>query len=67
MVTVVPTSTSAQNSRFRPRIELQGSSTLLLVDQIRSLDTKYVGDMVGYLTQDDMEHLERAIRLHLGL
>ncbi|WP_084508976.1 type II toxin-antitoxin system PemK/MazF family toxin [Nocardia pseudovaccinii] len=44
-----------------------GSSTLLLVDQIRSLDTQSVQDMVGHLSQEDMARLERAVRLHLGL
>ncbi|MGQ4598295.1 type II toxin-antitoxin system PemK/MazF family toxin [Nocardia sp. R6R-6] len=67
MVTVVPTSTSARDSPFRPRVELLGSSTLLLVDQIRSLDTQYVRDMVGYLSQEDMQRLERAVRLYLRL
>ncbi|MFF3573442.1 type II toxin-antitoxin system PemK/MazF family toxin [Nocardia jiangxiensis] len=67
LVTVVPTSTSAQDQRFRPRIELLGDSTLLLVDQIRSLDTSYVGDMVGYLSQEDTRRLEHAVRLHLGV
>jgi mRNA interferase MazF len=67
MVTVVPTSTSAQDSPFRPQIELMNLPTLLLVDQIRSLDIQYVGDMVGYLTQEDMQRLERAVALYLGL
>ncbi|MEV0684144.1 type II toxin-antitoxin system PemK/MazF family toxin [Nocardia sp. NPDC050378] len=67
MVTVVPTSTSAKDSRFRPRIDLLGTSTLLLVDQMRSLDVRYVRDMVAYLSQDEMARLERAVSLYLGL
>ncbi|NQE91013.1 type II toxin-antitoxin system PemK/MazF family toxin [Nocardia terpenica] len=67
MVTVVPTSTNAQPSRFRPEIELMGKTTRLLVDQIRSLDTKYVHDLVGYLSQEEMGRLERATRLYLRL
>ena len=67
MATVVPTSTSARGSRFRPRIELLGIPTLLLVDQIRSLDVDCIGDMVGYLTHEDLERLEHALRLYLGL
>ncbi|MFC9893046.1 type II toxin-antitoxin system PemK/MazF family toxin [Nocardia sp. NPDC127579] len=67
MVTVVPTSTSAQDSRYRPRIELMERSTLLLVDQVRSLDTKHLGDMVGYLLRDDMARLDNALQLYLGL
>ncbi|WP_162240330.1 type II toxin-antitoxin system PemK/MazF family toxin [Nocardia arizonensis] len=67
MVTVVPTSTSAQPSRFRPQIELLSQPTLLLVDQIRSLDSRYVGEMVGYLPREDMKRLEHAITRYLGL
>ncbi|MFI5778632.1 type II toxin-antitoxin system PemK/MazF family toxin [Nocardia sp. NPDC051570] len=67
MVTVVPTSTSAQPSRFRPEIELNGHRTRLLVDQVRSLDSGYVRDMVGYLPRGDMRRLEQALRLYLGL
>ncbi|GAB3672367.1 type II toxin-antitoxin system toxin endoribonuclease PemK [Actinocorallia lasiicapitis] len=68
MVTVVPTSTSAQDSVFRPRMEIAGRSTLLLVDQIRSLDIQYlVGDPVDYLDRLDMGQLENAVRAYLGL
>lgn len=67
MVTVVPTSTSAQKSRFRPRVELLGRPTLLLVDQVRSLDTQYVHDLVGFLPRDDMARLDAVVKLYLGL
>ncbi|MGN2641554.1 type II toxin-antitoxin system PemK/MazF family toxin [Nocardia takedensis] len=67
MVTVVPTSASAQDSMFRPRIDLLGRSTLLLVDQIRSLDVQYVGEMVGYLSHDDMARLDLTVTHYLGL
>lgn len=68
MVTVVPTSTSAQPSRFRPEIELDGRKTLLLVDQIRSLDIDYLkGDPVSYLTREDLTSLDRAAIRYLGL
>lgn len=67
MVTVVPTSTSAQPSPFRPQVELMGIPTRLLVDQIRSLDTQYVHELVDFLPQVEMAALERATRRYLGL
>lgn len=67
MVTVVPTSTSAQLSRFRPVVVIDGRETRLLVDQIRSLDSDYVHDMVGYLNRQDMDCLETAIRQYFDL
>jgi mRNA interferase MazF len=67
MVTVVPTSTSAQASPFRPEIELNERRTRLLVDQIRSVDTQYLHDMVGFLTGGDLQALEAAVRRYLRL
>ncbi|MFE7721009.1 type II toxin-antitoxin system PemK/MazF family toxin [Nocardia rhizosphaerihabitans] len=68
MVTVVPTSTSAQPSRFRPEIKIDGRATLLLVDQIRSLAVDYLkGDPVAYLTREELSDLDRAVIRYLGL
>lgn len=67
MVTVVPTSTSAQDSPWRPEIELMGRRTLLMVDQIRSLDTNYVLDSVGFLSTAEQSVLDQAIRRYLRL
>ncbi|MGW6724994.1 type II toxin-antitoxin system PemK/MazF family toxin [Nocardia sp. NPDC055029] len=68
MVTAVPTSTSAQPSRFRPEIKIDGRTTLLLVDQIRSLDVDYLkGDPVAYLTREELTDLDRAVIRYLGL
>ncbi|MGW4841136.1 type II toxin-antitoxin system PemK/MazF family toxin [Nocardia brasiliensis] len=67
MVTVVPTSTSAQDSPWRPEIELMDQRTLLMVDQIRSLDTNYVLDSVGFLSMTEQATLDQAIRRYLRL
>jgi len=68
VVTVIPTSTSAQSAEFRPVIEFNGQPTRLLVDQIRTIDTTYVlGDLVHYLPRDDMEQVTDTVALYLGL
>ncbi|WP_328591629.1 type II toxin-antitoxin system PemK/MazF family toxin [Occultella glacieicola] len=47
VATIVPTSTSAGPATFRPELLIDGRQTLLLVDQIRTVDTDYlVGEPV---------------------
>jgi mRNA interferase MazF len=68
VVTVVPTSTSAQAAVFRPQLEIMGTETRFLVDQIRTIDTAYVhGDPVDYLERDEMAELEHAVAHYFGL
>lgn len=68
MVTVIPTSTSAQPAVHRPELEIAGRTTRLLVDQIRSIDTDYlVGDPVDYLARDQMADVELALTRYLGI
>nr|WP_280176819.1 type II toxin-antitoxin system PemK/MazF family toxin [Stackebrandtia albiflava] len=67
-VTVVPTSTSAQPSSFRPELVLLGRETRLLVDQIRSIDIRYVlGDPMDYLDRTEMAQLDYTLHRYLGL
>ena len=68
MVTVVPTSTSADSSIHRPELEVAGRLTRVLVDQIRSIDLDYVvGDPVDYLTRDQLAEVELALAHYLGV
>ncbi len=42
--------------------------TRLLVDQVRSIDTRYVvGDPVDYLTRDQLGEVELALAHYLGV
>jgi len=67
-VTVLPTSTSAQASVFRPEIVVAGRETKVLIDQIRTIDTSYVvGDLVDYLSRDDMAQIEHSLSRYFGL
>ena len=68
VVTIVPTSRSAQVAVFRPTLDLLGVPTRFLVDQIRSIDTRYVhGEPVAYLERDEMAEIEHAVSRYLGL
>ena len=68
VVTIVPTSTSAQPAIHRPEVEVAGRATRMLVDQIRSIDTDHLtGDPVDYLSRDAMAEVELALAHYLGI
>lgn len=68
VVTVVPTSTSAHPSIYRPTVEVAGRKTQMLVDQLRSIDVAYVhGDPVDYLNRVEMAEVEFAVAHYLGV
>ena len=64
---VAPTSTSAQPAVFRPTIEMDGTSTRILVDQMRAVDETRLGDFAGRLEPDELDELAKAVRLVLGV
>ena len=63
---VAPTSTSAQSAIFRPRIDMNGTSTLVLVDQLRAVDSTRLGEFAGRLDTEELDEVDRAVRLILG-
>jgi mRNA interferase MazF len=67
-VTIIPASTSAQASVLRPEVVIAGRDTRILVDQIRTIDASYVvGELVDYLSRDDMAQVEHGLSRYLGL
>jgi mRNA interferase MazF len=67
-VTIIPASTSAQQSVFRPEVVIAGRETRILIDQIRTIDTSYVtGELVDYLSRDDMAQVEHGLSRYFGL
>ncbi|MEU5596528.1 type II toxin-antitoxin system PemK/MazF family toxin [Streptomyces sp. NPDC020298] len=68
VATIIPTSTGAQPTVFRPELEIAGTRTRLLIDQIRTVDIGYIhGDPVHYLDRDEMAEVEHALSRYLGL
>jgi mRNA interferase MazF len=63
---VAPTSTSAQPAIFRPEIEMNGTRTLVLVDQMRVVDASRLGDVAGRLDAAESGEVDRAVKLILG-
>lgn len=61
-------STAARPSIFRPAVEVAGRETLMLIDQVRSIDRDYVTeDPVDYLTGEAMARVEVALAHYLGV
>jgi mRNA interferase MazF len=53
---------------FRPEIVIAGRETKVLIDQIRTIDTSYVvGELVDYLSRDDMAQVEHSLSRYFGL
>jgi mRNA interferase MazF len=63
---VAPTSTSAQPAIFRPEIDIDGTGTRVLVDQMRAVDASRLGDFAGRLDAAQTGEVDRAVKLILG-
>ena len=66
-VLVSPTSTAAPPRSFRPTIELQGSSTRVLVEQTTAISTDRLGESAGRLSASELRDLDTALALVFGL
>src|SRR5258708_14345320 len=68
VVTIIPTSTSAQASVFRPEVVIAGLETKILIDQVRTIDVSYVtGELIDYLSRDDTAQVEHSLSRYFGL
>ncbi len=66
-VLVAPTSRSASPATFRPLIDLDGTPTHVLVDQLRALDTQAVVGSLGRLEVEELQAVDEALAVVLGL
>jgi mRNA interferase MazF len=65
---VAPTSTNATATSFRPRITMDGTTTLVLADQVTAVDGETrIGDFAGRLSTKELAEVDRALRLVFGL
>lgn len=61
------TSTKAGAAIFRPKIDIDGQPTRILTDQIYSVDSSRLGQFVGVLNATEIQELDRALLIKLGL
>ncbi len=67
VVLVAPTSTSARSASFRPEVQVEGSATKVLVEQIGAVDAGRLGELVGRLTPEEQWGVDTALAVVLGL
>lgn len=67
VVIVAPTSRSARPASFRPPVEVEGESTLVLVEQLGAVDVQRLGRRVGRLRSEELWSLDEALATYLGL
>lgn len=66
-VLIAPTSRSAAPATFRPLIHVARTSTRVLTDQLRVFDLQSVSGSLGHLTRAELESVDEALTLVLGL
>lgn len=66
-VLVAPTSRSAPSATFRPVVELSGTPTRVLVDQVRALDAQSITGSLGRLSSEEVQMLDDALGVVFGL
>lgn len=67
VVLIAPTSASARSASFRPQIEIGGTETRVLVEQMGAVDINRLGDLAGHLSSEEQWGLDAAILTVLGL
>jgi mRNA interferase MazF len=66
-VLVAPTSPSAKAASFRPEIDLLGTTTRVLVEQVGAIDAGRLGDLVLHVTPEQQWGIDEAMMTVLGL
>jgi len=61
------TSTSARETSFRPPVEIRKRRTLVMCDQIATVDLNRLTEPAGFLTLQEMQRLDEALSLVLDL
>jgi len=61
------TSTSARETSFRPPVEIDDRRTLVMSDQIATVDLNRLAEPAGFLTLEEMQRVDEALSLVLGL
>ena len=67
IVLVAPTSMNAKPASFRPEIEIEGTPTRVLVEQVGAVDLQRLGDLVGRLSPEELWGVDAALVAVLGL
>lgn len=61
------TSTSARETSFRPPVEVHERRTLVMCDQVATVDLDRLVEPAGFLTLEEMQRVDAALSLVLDL
>ena len=61
------TSTSARETSFRPSVIIAHQETLVMCDQLDTVDLNRLTEPVGFLSTEDMQRVDEALALVLDL
>jgi mRNA interferase MazF len=61
------TSTSARETSFRPSVVVADQQTLVMCDQLATVDLQRLSEPVGFLTVEEMHRVDEALTLVLDL
>ncbi len=64
---VAVTSTSARKTSFRPPVEIADQPTLVMCDQLATVDLNRLTEPTGFLTLEEMQRVDEALSLVLDL
>lgn len=64
---VAPTSTSVRPASWRPEVDVNGTATRIVIDQMTCVDVRRLGDLAGRLSPQEMDELSSALRWALEL
>lgn len=67
VVIVAPTSRSARPASFRPEIDLDGTTSRVLVEQVGAVDASRLGELAGHLSPEELWGVDEALLTVLGL
>lgn len=67
VIAFTSTSTSARETVFRPRVEIAGHETLVLCDQLATVDLVRLTEPAGFLTLPEMQRIDEALAIVLDL
>jgi mRNA interferase MazF len=67
VVIVAPTSRSARAASFRPEIDVDGTKTRVLVEQLGAVDARRLGRRAGHLSPEELWGVDEALLTVLGL
>jgi mRNA interferase MazF len=64
---VAYTSTSARETIFRPPVLIADQETLVMCDQLATVDLQRLSEPAGFLTIEEMQRVDEALELILDL